>query len=71
MSNAEAGGTPGWTDWQELCANVVPWLTMEDEVTLLELGIEAWIWWRASPYDQPQFPDGKMFYERSEDEADW
>lgn len=59
--------TPGWTPWQEFTTCVFPDLTMEDEVMLLELGQWPYLWWRASPYDQPQFDDGLMFYERPHD----
>jgi hypothetical protein len=40
---------------------------MEDEIAELELGTWAYLWWAASPYDQPQFADGLMFYERNPD----
>lgn len=62
-------GTHALPSWEEMTACIFPHLTMEDEVMELELGTVAYIWWAASPYDQPQFDDGKMYWERSPQEA--
>lgn len=56
---------PGFPKW--------PWefLSSGDfgsEVAYLELGSRAWLEWVASPYDQPQFADGLMFWERPSSE---
>jgi len=50
--------------WAELMACIYPDLTMKDEIALLELGDVAYLWWAASPYDQPQYDDGLMYWER-------